>query len=221
MSLHKLFIDHAGKTLYKWMHYLTIYERHFGRFVGKSPVVLEFGVSNGGSLEIWREWFGPGTKVIGVDIEPICSYYAGKDIEIFTGSQADPGIIEAILQKYPVIDIVVDDGSHRMEDMKASFNLLYHRMSPTGVYAVEDTHTCYLDDEKEKWGGGLKDPDSFMEFVKDLIDLMHAHWTKDRLQWTSFTHQTDSINIYDSIVVFERREQAARQCLQTFSMLRG
>ena len=98
--------------------------------------------------------------------------------------------------------------------MIASFEMLYERLNPYGVYLVEDTHTCYWND----YGGGLNREGSFMEFVKDKIDEINAVHTRGAIPVSEFTRQTDSIVCYDSIVVFERRPQGKRQAPITVGM---
>src|SRR3974390_3553832 len=49
-----------GPGIHKWLHYFDIYERHFKRFVGREVHVLEIGVESGGSLRMWRGYFGHG-----------------------------------------------------------------------------------------------------------------------------------------------------------------
>jgi len=212
--LHRYFLNNSHKRLHKWLHYFDIYERHFERFRGKAPVMIEIGVFGGGSLAMWKEYFGPGCRIIGVDIDPKCKAHEAEDIEIFIGSQDDPALLDSIFAKYPQVDIVLDDGSHMMQHMIASFELMYQRLKPNGVYMVEDTHTCYWD----KFGGGLKRSGSFMEFVKDKLDEINAFHTKGALPISEFTRATDSIACYDSVVVFERRRQGARQAPATLGM---
>ena len=62
-----------GPGIWKWRHYFAIYHRHLQRFVGKAPRVLEIGIYSGGSLPMWLHYFGDGTQVYGVDIEPACT----------------------------------------------------------------------------------------------------------------------------------------------------
>jgi hypothetical protein len=205
--LHRYFLENSSKRLHKWIHYFDIYERHFSRFRGKSPVLLEIGVFGGGSLQMWREYFGEGAQIIGLDIDPECKKHQGDSIDIFIGSQDDPKVIQSILKKYPRIDIVLDDGSHMNHHMIRSFELLYELVHPRGVYMVEDTHTCYWDE----YGGGLRRPDSFIEYAKAKIDDINAVHSRDTLPVSTFTRSTDCIAIYDSVVVFEKRPQGARQ----------
>jgi cephalosporin hydroxylase len=145
------------------MHYFDIYERHFERFRGQAPTMLEIGVMGGGSLAMWKKYFGPGTKIVGLDINPVCKRHEADGIEIFIGSQTDETILQDVKDKYPHIDIVLDDGSHKSPHMIASFEHLYDHVQPYGVYMVEDTAPTYWPDR----GGGVKLPGTFMEFTKD------------------------------------------------------
>ena len=79
---------------------------------------------------------------------------------------------------------------------------------------VEDTHTSYWED----WGGGLRKEGAFMEFVKDRVDDINAVHTKGELPISDFTRSAQSITVYDSIVVFEKRPQGKRQAPITLQM---
>lgn len=210
-SLHKYFLNNSGKSIFKWIHYFNIYEKHLCKFVGKSPVVLEIGVAGGGSLSMWKDYFGEESKIIGIDIDKKCKNYEEKNIEIFIGSQDDFNLIDKIFSKYKKIDIVIDDGSHNMHHMIRSFELMYDRIDSNGVYIVEDAHTCYW----EEYGGGLKRENSFMEFAKNKIDEINAAHSRGSMPINDFTRSTDCISFYDSVIVFERRKQGHKQTLAT------
>ena len=212
--LHRYFLNNAHKPLHKWIHYFDVYERHLARFRGASPAVLEIGVMGGGSLAMWKEYFGPGCQIVGLDINPECKAHEDDGIEVFIGSQDDPTVIDAIFFEYPKVDVVIDDGSHMMQHMITSFELMYHRVQPNGVYIVEDTHTSYL----EKFGGGLRKEGSFMEFVKHKVDELNAPYIGPAVPVSDFTASTQCVACYDSMVVFERRPQGARQAPITKAM---
>lgn len=212
--LHRYFLNNGGKRLHKWIRYFDIYERHFERFRDRAPVMVEIGVAGGGSLAMWKEYFGSDARIVGVDINPACKSHEAEGIEVFVGSQDDPALWRDVLSKYPSIDIVLDDGSHQMDHMISTFEQVYRHVNPHGVYMVEDAHTCYW----EKYGGGLRKPGSFMEFAKDRVDDLNAVHSEGQLQPSSFTRSTDAIAFYDSIVVFEKRPQGARQAPITIGM---
>jgi ubiquinone/menaquinone biosynthesis C-methylase UbiE len=89
-SLEEFFDSHTeGPGIWKWRHYFEIYHRHFSKFVGKDVHVLEIGVYSGGSLAMWKHYFGPQAKIYGVDIEQACKAYEDKQTKILVGDQAD------------------------------------------------------------------------------------------------------------------------------------
>ena len=91
---------------------------------------------------------------------------AEDQIEILIGAQQDTDFLQRVIAQVGTPDIVVDDGSHMMSHMQATFNFLYPRMLKNGVYLVEDLHTAYW----EEYEGGLRKPTSFIEICKSLID---------------------------------------------------
>ena len=212
--LHQYFINNGHRSLHKWFHYFDVYESHFERFRGLAPVVMEIGVFGGGSLSMWKSYFGEGAKIIGLDINPDCKKYEGEGIEIFIGSQTDTAVLDSVLAKYPKIDILIDDGSHRMDHVNATFDHMYERISPNGIYFVEDMHTAYW----PRWGGGLELPGTFIENSKKKIDDINAVHSKGARAPSKFTSSTKSISFYDSIVVFERSPQGRRYSIMTHPM---
>src|SRR5215211_8784066 len=80
-----------GPGIWKWRHYFAIYHRHLHKFIGRSPHVLEVGIYSGGSLPMWLHYFGNGTQIYGVDIEPACAKHERDGVRVFIGDQADPG----------------------------------------------------------------------------------------------------------------------------------
>ncbi len=212
--LHRYFLNNGGKRLHKWIHYFDIYERHFARFRQRPITMLEIGVHGGGSLQMWRDYFAPGSTIVGIDINPDCKQHEGDNIRIHIGSQNDPEFLHEVAERYGRFDILLDDGSHVNAHVITSFETLYPRVAEDGVYLVEDMHTSYW----PKWGGGLGKPGSFIEYAKRRIDDLNAAHVRKGLEVSAFTRSTDSIIFYDSVVVFEKRPQGARQHLKTFAM---
>lgn len=202
-DLEKFFYENESNLIHKWLHYFEIYDRHFSRFRGKDCVLVEIGVSHGGSLKMWQKYFGPNVKIYGIDIDKKCQKFSGGNIEIILGSQSDPKFLEELKRKIPRIDILIDDGGHYMDQQRITFNRLYNHISENGVYLIEDLHTSYW----KEYGGGYRHKDSFIEFAKGFIDKLNAfHSRHPRLKVDEFTRTTHSLHAYDSVVVLEKRK---------------
>src|SRR5450631_2380691 len=156
MSLWQDFLTNDGKVIHKWVHYFPIYERHFAWYRNKSLTFLEIGVSKGGSLGMWQRYFGPLARIVGIDIDPACKAHEAPGIFVRTGDQGDHQFLGQIIEEFGIPDVVLDDGSHRMEHIAKSFLYLYPQMPKNGVYLVEDLHTAYW----EEYGGGVAKPDT-------------------------------------------------------------
>jgi hypothetical protein len=206
------FLTHHGREAHKWTHYFPAYERHFSRYVNRPVVFWEIGVGHGGSLQLWKRYFGPYAQIVGLDILDT-SAFEEDQIATRVGNQADPTVLQRLVDEFGSPDVVLDDGSHVMSDVESSFRYLYPRMTRDGVYMVEDLHTAYW----PEYGGGLQAPGSFIETAKGLIDALNAESAfgaalehrgtdedMDTLAPTDFTATTLSMHFYDGLVVFER-----------------
>lgn len=200
--LQEYFYANRKNIIHKWTHYFDVYHSHFKRFIGKECVILEIGVSMGGSLQMWKHYFGAKAKIYGVDIQPACKNFEEENIEIFIGSQSDRDFLRKLKEQIPPIDIMIDDGGHTMKQQITSFEELYPYIKNDGIYLCEDLHTSYW----EAYGGGLHRPGTFIEFSKNLIDKLNAWHIRDQgLSVTEFTRTTNSIHFYDSILVIEKK----------------
>jgi len=202
-DLEKYFSENTGRLIHKWKHYFEIYDRHFSRFRGTDVHIVEFGVSQGGSLQMWKQYFGPNAKIFGIDINPHCKKLQEEQIEIFIGDQEDRGFLKALAEKIPRIDILIDDGGHTMKQQINTYEELFSYIDRNGVYLCEDLHTSYW----PEWGGGYKKRGTFIEYSKNFIDFINA-WHSvqtSKLSVTDFTKSVHSLHYYDSILVIEKR----------------
>lgn len=129
-----------GPGIWKWRHYFPAYHRHLAKFIGREVHIAEIGIYSGGSLPMWRSYFGPGCQVYGIDIEPACRAYESDGVRIFIGDQADPAFWGAFVRDVPRIDVVIDDGGHEAYQQIASLKALLPHMAMGGVYICEDIH---------------------------------------------------------------------------------
>ncbi len=207
--LYQDFLNNTGKIANKWVHYFPIYERFFRPFVNKSVFMLEIGVDFGGSLSLWEKYFGPFATIVGIDIEASCAQHESGQCKVRIGSQSDAKFLSSIIKEFGRPDIVLDDGSHRSEDISASFEFLYPLLNNNGVYLIEDAHACYW----KEYGGGLKKEGSFVEKAKDLVDFLNGYHVREKDMVTEFTQSTFSLSFFDSVIVFEKmRCGPPREC---------
>ncbi len=207
MSLWADFLTNDERTIHKWKHYFPAYEQHFRRFVNRPVVFWEIGCGEGGSLQMWKRYFGPHAQIVGLDIRPECGEFEEDQIVVRIGDQSEPAFLDRVLDEFGTPDAVLDDGSHEMDHVVATFRHLYPKVDRNGVYMVEDMHTAYW----ERYGGGLRREGTFIELCKQLIDELNGVHAGIA---TEFTHSTLSMHFYDSIVAFERGTHGVRMSIQ-------
>lgn len=165
--------------VWKWTNYWDPYDLHFSRFRGKSPLIVEVGVQSGGSIRMWTDYFGPGMRYLGIDINKNCRQFEDLPrVRVLIGSSSDPLVWQQVAEIYPEgPDIILDDGGHFMLDQIGMFPLAWPLLKKSGIYAVEDVDTSYW----EEFGGrrhGNCSSYTFVDYTRRLIDLMHEDGNK-------------------------------------------
>lgn len=201
--LQAYFDKNPGRLIHKWTHYFEIYERHLARYRDREVHMLEIGVFHGGSVQMWKDYFGPKAHIYGVDISERAKSLEEDRVKIFVGDQSDPEFLATLRRDIPRVDILLDDGGHTMQQQITTFLQLYHHIAEDGVYLCEDLHTSYW----PQFGGGLRRPDTFIEFSKQLIDQLTAWHTRtpEQFEVDDFTLSAHSMHYYDSMLVIEKR----------------
>ena len=216
----ELFVAHEGRLVDKWLHYLEVYDRHLAAVRGGMPQagggtrplrLLEIGVFQGGSLELWRRYLGPEARITGVDIDPRCARFDREHAAVRIGSQDDPAFLRRTVQEMGGVDVVIDDGSHVARHQRVSFATLFPLLSDGGLYIVEDLHAAYW----APFGGGVRRKGTFIEVAKDLVDGMHAwYYPSRRLDLRQAKEQVFAVSFYDSMAVIEKRLRRAPETVR-------
>lgn len=159
----------------KWgrHRYTPHYERHLRHLRNRSFTLLEIGIGGysragqgGASLRMWKDYFRKA-QIIGLDIEDK-SFVIQKRIQAYRGSQIDETLLRTIVDSSTNLKVVIDDGSHRPEHIRRTFELVFPLLPTGAVYAIEDTQTSYW----PRFGGSTDpaDPTTTMALVKSLVD---------------------------------------------------
>ena len=166
-------------VVHKWEPYFKAYHTHLARFRGKEVTMMEVGVQSGGSMMMWRSYFGSGLRYYGLDINPQAQKFSSDWATIFIGDQADPAFWESIRDKVPDLDFFLDDGGHTQVQQITTFRNMYNKVKLGGIYACEDLATSY----STKFGGHPLPPGSLsgptgsmIELAKQMIDWMNCYY---------------------------------------------
>lgn len=190
----------SGIPSLKMPHYFPIYEKHFSQWKNKTVTVLELGVWNGFSTDLWSKYFGPMATIVGIDINSNCKHYERLNTKIRIGDQSDTNFLQQLIDEFGPPDIVIDDGSHIQNHVTASFEFLFPKLSKNGIYFIEDLHTSYWED----YGGGLNEPTSFINKCKGYLDQMNSIHIREDFKTDPILSNLFSLTFYDSIAVFEK-----------------
>ena len=147
--------------------YFQAYEEMFSKYVEKEITFVEVGVLHGGSLFMWKEYFGKKARIIGIDLNPKAKELEKHGFEIFIGNQADPKFWKEFYKNIGKIDILVDDGGHTNNQQIQTLNESYINIKDGGIIVIEDTHSSYL---KEF---GNPSPYSFINFSYNITDKIN------------------------------------------------
>ena len=152
----------------------NFYEKYFSPKRDSTSNVLEIGTYAGGSTLLWRDYF-PNATIFGTDVN--CANQITNQ----------PRIVQVIGDSYtqPVLnmfsdnffDIVIDDGSHILNDMIFFIKNYHKKLKPDGVMVLEDIDN--------------------IEWAKQLFDFIPEHLKKN-----SKIYDLRSINgRYDDIAI--------------------
>ena len=149
---------------YKLKKYCKVYDEIFAPYKDKKITFVEVGILNGGSLFIWKKFFGDNARIIGIDMNPNCKKFEKDGFEIFIGDQSDPNFWENFFNKVGKIDLILDDGGHTNKQQITTVMSCVPNINNGGMVIIEDTHTSYMKEfsNPQKY--------SFINFSKKLVD---------------------------------------------------
>lgn len=156
--------------------YLPYYERHLGPRRLRRLLVFEIGVGNysdpspGGSLRLWRDYL-LRSKILGLDIEHKV-VELGRRVAFEQVDQSSASDLQRVVEQHGAPDVVIDDGSHVGAHVHASFDVLWPKVRPGGLYVIEDLSTSYYPGH----GGGDPAPlGSAVGLLQSLVDGVQAN----------------------------------------------
>jgi len=186
----------TGPGVWKWLHYFDLYHRHLQKFRGHDVSIAEVGVYSGGSLSMWRRYFGERVHIHGIDIQPECRSYANSNTTIHIGDQADRRFWADFRRSAGSLDVLIDDGGHEPEQQIVTLEEVLPFLNPGGVFICEDI---------------AGSPNNFADYAHALASELNCY---DRIAShedqastaTPFQSSIASITCYPFVVVIEKNE---------------
>jgi len=187
-SLEKI-VDNSRTDKNTVHSYLPLYEKLLVSKQKTAKNVLEIGIYDGGSINLWSDYF-INANIYGLDIIDIEKIWEGiknkHNIKLYTSTDAynDNFFINEFLSKNIKFDFMLDDGPHTLESMKKFINLYSQIMTDDGILIIEDVQSW-------DWIDVLKNevPENLKQFIK-VYDLRP---NKNRYDDIVFT--IDKLNI--------------------------
>ena len=192
------FFKNSPKFSIKYDTYFEVYENVFKHYRDRKITFVEVGVSNGGSLFIWKKFFHKDSRIIGIDLNPNAKKLEEYGFEIFTGNQSEKKFWDNFYNKVGKVDIVFDDGGHKNIQQIATVDNSINNINEGGLIIVEDAHSSFI-----KW---FYNPSkySFISFTNLIIDsinrrCIHLNYKKQN----SYTKNVYAVEFFESIVVLK------------------
>ena len=183
--------------------FFNTYDELFSKYRNKKITFVEIGVKWGGSLFMWKKFFGNKARIIGVDLYPKTKELEKYGFEIFIGDQSSSKFWKNFFDEVGNIDILVDDGGHTNENQILTVNHVLNNVNDDGIILIEDIFSSY--DQK------FHNPSqySFINYSKFLIDDLNGRVTKklkDRIiggsKKNSLNKSIYSIKYFTNFVAF-------------------
>ena len=195
LEIYKAYLQSPYLSL-KHSAYFQVYEDLLSQYRNKPITFVEVGVLNGGSLFMWRNFFGPQARIIGLDFNPLAKRWEKDGFEIHIGSQSDPQFWAQFFDTVGMVDILLDDGGHTNEQQIVTTHQSIPFIKDGGLLIVEDVHASYFKD----FGNPSKY--SFINYAKLFIDGINARFPGVEVVQNMFRDAVYSAHFYDSIVAF-------------------
>ena len=185
----------------KYKNYFPIYEKLFSRFRGKKITFVEIGVLSGGSLSMWKNYFGDDARIIGVELNPEAKKLENDDFEIFIGNQSDENFWKDFFKLVGEVNIVLDDGGHTNFQQIVTCCSCIPFIKDNGLMVVEDVFHSYGISYGAK---GFFNPSkySFINFCKKIIDDINFRFPESKKFKFSLNKFVYSAEFFESIVAF-------------------
>lgn len=197
-TLNEIGLNYGSDKSSNYHCYLDFYDQHFYSYRDMEINMLEIGILFGESLNIFYDYFRKAS-IFAIDIEDK-SHLQKERVKIIQGNQSDRVLLNSFENDF--FDIILDDGSHKMEHQQVSFGALFKKLKSGGIYIIEDLHTSFDNYSQNISHGpnlfGIEPDNRTTNFLNGLIsgNGNNKYLTEEEYQYLSENIQ--SINIKET-----------------------
>ena len=193
----------------KYDSYFPAYEARLQKYVDCEVTIVEVGIFNGGSLFMWRKFFGPKARIIGIDLNPDAREWEKHGFEIYIGDQSCETFWTELFQKIGKVDVVIDDGGHTNRQQIVTSHYAIQNINDGGLLIVEDVHTNYF----REFGNPSRY--SFVNFAHRIVDGVNSRSYSLRRTYSQYSSRVYSVSFFESMVVFQIDSRLCNQSVPT------
>ena len=179
----------------KYDNYFKVYEDLLKIYVGNQITIIEVGIFNGGSLFMWRQFFGPQARIIGVDLNPGAKKWEEHGFEIYIGDQSNELFWKQLYSEIGKVDVLIDDGGHTNRQQIITVDCSIENIKDGGLIIVEDVHASYLREFGNPWSY------SFIKFTAKIVDSINSRAPSIKIKGSRYANRIYRISYFESIVV--------------------
>ena len=149
LSLENLFIKYGSDKANFWKKkdsghgYTKFYLKHLINLKYKKINILEIGSYAGGSAAAFSKFF-PKSKIICIDINISNFKYSSEKIKVYGLDASRKKSVKKFFKKInpssnkEYFDIIIDDGSHKQDDILKVLKFFFKYLKNKGFYIIED-----------------------------------------------------------------------------------
>lgn len=150
LTLDEIAIECGTDKSSKCHGFASFYDKHLFTRKDDGVKILEIGVKNGDSLNMWARYFVNG-EVHGADIRPERAARVDEGIFVHHVDQGDVESLESLFEVVGMVDVLIDDGSHKMSHQQNTLDVGMEYINDGGVFIMEDLHTSMPEYKSPYW----------------------------------------------------------------------
>lgn len=193
----------------KYDSYFPAYEALLQRYVDREITIVEVGILNGGSLFMWKKYFGTKARIIGIDLNPDALEWEEHGFEIYIGDQSSEAFWADLFQKIGKVDVLIDDGGHTNRQQIVTSHYAIQNINDGGLLIVEDVHTSYF----REFGNPSRY--SFVNFAHRIVDGVNSRSCSLRRTCVEYSSRVYSVTFFESMVAFQIDSRLCKQSVPT------